>query len=220
MPRPAGLPRLGRGVPEIWHRRTDRTADLRQRDNVTTCCRDCAACPRSHSPGGDLRAARVQPAGPRGGAPGPRSSLAPHPLGLAAAAAAETWLSWACPLAGPRSGQTRSRRAAYRSVLARARPGGARVADSSLISWQRRRPDHLPDAPRPATTLRAGSLSPPRVLSSSTPCQARSRPSLVIPRCLRDVSRWPTASLDRSTATSTAVRARERAGDDRAAILG
>jgi hypothetical protein len=33
MPRPAGLPRLGRSVPEILHKRTDRTAGLRQRDN-------------------------------------------------------------------------------------------------------------------------------------------------------------------------------------------
>jgi hypothetical protein len=214
MPRPAGLPRLGRSVPEILHKRADRTAGLRQRDNgLPWLCR----VPTQATAPVVISARRgCNSAGPRGW--GARSAVEPctPPARAGGRGGGGDMAQLGLSAGGPRSGQTRSQRAAYRSGSRGPGPAGPRVADGSLISWQRRRRDDLPDAPPPATALRARSLSPTRpqlVHAVPGPVQAVTRHSAMSPR-------WPTAGLDRSTATSSAVRARERAGDDRAAILG
>jgi hypothetical protein len=206
MPRPAGLPRLGRSVPEILHKRTDRTAGLRQRDNgLPWLCR----VPTQATAPVVISARRgCNSAGPRGGAPGPRSSLAPHPLGLAAAAAAETWLSWACPLAG----HARARRARSARPTGPAREGQARRGRGSPTAASSAGNGGVPITYPMHRRLRRRcepGASPPRVLSSSTPCQARSRPLRVIPRCLRDGLRPALTAPPRRARQSGRGRGRE-----------
>ena len=219
MPRPAGLPRLGRSVPEILHQRTDRTAGLRQRDNgLPWLCR----VPTQATAPVVISARRgCNSAGPRGW--GARSAV--EPCTPPARAGGRGGGGDMAELSLSAGGHTRARRArSARPTGPCSRgpgPAGPRVADGSLISWQRRRPDHPPDAPPPATTLRARSLSPTRpqlVHAVPGPVQAVTRHSAMSPRCRDGLRPALTAPPRRARQSGRGKGGRRSCRDPRVAI--
>jgi hypothetical protein len=206
MPRPAGLPRLGRSVPEILHKRTDRTAGLRQRDNgLPWLCR----VPTQATAPVVISARRgCNSAGPRGW--GARSAVEPCPTRSGWRPRRRRRHGSVGPVRW--RGHARARRARSARPTGPAREGQARRGRGSPTAASSAGNGGVPITYPMHRRLRRRcepGASPPRVLSSSTPCQARSRPLRVIPRCLRDGLRPALTAPPRRARQSGRGRGRE-----------